>query len=166
MTLVVLAVAGAFVTFKDNDRFQNTFFHTDEHSKSAESSNSGHLEALRYGLKDIGKHPLGTGTGTAGPASAHNDGQVRIAEDYFVQVGQETGVIGAGLFIAICVTTGIAIARRERDSLARVLLTSLIGISIIGLFSHVWTDDTLCYLWWGFAGVAIARLRERSAPDK
>ncbi|MEO6513713.1 MAG: O-antigen ligase family protein [Candidatus Saccharimonadales bacterium] len=163
--LILLAVAGSFAMLKDNDRFQNTFFHTDEHSHSTESSNSGHVQALRNGLEDITRNPLGSGTGTAGPASAHNDGQVRIAEDYFVQIGQETGVIGAGLFIAICVTTGLALARRERDSLARVLLASLIGISVIGLFSHVWTDDTLAYLWWGFAGVALARLRERSAPD-
>jgi hypothetical protein len=29
------------------------------------------------------------------------------------------------------------------------------------LFAHVWTDDTLAYVWWGFAGVAIARVKER-----
>jgi hypothetical protein len=166
VTACALIIAAAFIVLKDNDRFQNTFFHTDEHSASSESSNSGHLQALRYGLRDIVHHPFGSGTGTAGPASAHNDGKVRIAEDYFVQIGQETGLLGLGLFVAISVAVGAALARRERDSLARVLLASLVGISVIGLFSHVWTDDTLCYIWWGFAGVAIARLRERSVADK
>jgi hypothetical protein len=158
---ILIIVAGAFSALRDNDRFQNTFFHTDEHSASSVSSNSGHLQALKAGTKDILKHPLGSGTGTAGPASVHNDGKVRIAEDYFVQIGQETGILGALLFMSITALCGVALARREHDSLARVLLASLIGISIIGLFSHVWTDDTLSYIWWGFAGVAIARLRKR-----
>jgi hypothetical protein len=162
----LLGVGGAFISLKDNDRFQNTFFHTDEHSQSSKSSNTGHLQALKQGARDIIHQPLGGGTGSAGPASAHNAGRVRIAENYFVQIGQETGILGLLLFVAICIQVGVALARRERDSLARVLLTSLVGISVIGLFSHVWTDDTLAYIWWGFAGVAIARLRERSAADK
>jgi len=168
--LVVIAalvvVGGSFALLKDNDRFQNTFFHTDEHSRSSESSNTGHWQAVKQGAQDIVHHPLGSGTGTAGPASVHNAGKVRIAENYFVQIGQETGVLGLVLFVAITVLTGVALMRRERDSLARILLASLVGISLIGLFTHVWTDDTLAYIWWGFAGVAIARLRKLSALDK
>jgi O-antigen ligase len=162
----IVAFGGAVLALKDNDRFQNTFFHTDEHSQSSMSSNTGHLAALKNGLHDTLHEPLGRGTGSAGPASAHNAGRVRIAENYFVQIGQETGVIGLALFVTILVLVGVGLARRERDSLARVLLASLLGITVIGLFSHVWTDDTLSYLWWGFAGVAMARLRELSAADK
>jgi hypothetical protein len=35
------------------------------------------------------------------------------------------------------------------------LLASLIGISFVNLLSHAWADDTLAYLWWGLAGIAI-----------
>lgn len=166
MVVAVLISGGALALLKDNDRFQNTFFHTDEHSRSSESSNTGHWQAVTSGAREMVQQPLGGGTGTAGPASAHNDGNVRIAENYFIQIGQENGLLGLLLFLAITLCVGVALARRERDSLARILLASLVGISVIGLFAHVWTDDTLAYVWWGFAGVAIARLRESSATDR
>lgn len=162
VAVVVLAGAGTLFALRDNDRVQNIFFHTDEHSTSSESSNYGHLAALKDSARDILHQPFGGGTGTAGPASVHNElGPTRIAENYYLQIAQETGIIGLALFVAILVIVALRLWRREYDSLARVLLASLIGISIIGLLSHVWTDDTLAYIWWGFAGVAIARLKPK-----
>ena len=159
---VVIVFAGVLIGLRNNDHVQNTFFHTDEHSRSSTSSNYGHFQALKDGLDDMVQQPLGGGTGTAGPASAHNTGKpARIAENYFVQIGQETGFIGLGLFLAINSLVAIRLWRREYDSLSRILLSSLVGISVICLLSHAWTDDTLAYIWWGFAGVAIARLKER-----
>jgi hypothetical protein len=160
--ICALVFAGGLYVLRDNDYVQNTFFHTDEHSRSVSSSNHGHLTALKAGVEDITDSPLGGGTGTAGPASVHNtQAPARIAENYFVQIGQEVGVLGLVLFLAICALLARRLWRRDQDSLSRVLLSSLIGISVIGLFAHVWTDDTLAYVWWGFAGVAIARVKER-----
>jgi len=156
VAVAVMAFAGAGYTLRNNDTFQNTFFHTDEHSQSSESSNQGHFAATASGLKDIIKYPLGSGTGTAGPASLYNNHPARIAENYFVQIGQETGVLGLGLFIAINVLLGLELWRRRGNPLAVVLLASLFGINFINLLSHAWTDDTISYIWWGLAGAVIA----------
>jgi hypothetical protein len=164
--LGLLVFAGVAVALRNNDHFQNTFFHTDEHSTSSKSSNTGHVVALKNGISDMVHHPLGSGTGTAGPASVHNDKPARIAENYFIQIGQETGFVGLGLFIAINCIVAIRLWRRDYESMARVLLTTLIGISVVCLFSHAWTDDTLAYIWWGFAGVALARLKERRVSSE
>ena len=40
------------------------------------------------------------------------------------------------------------------------LFGSLIGLTFINLLSHAWTDDTLAYVWWGLAGIAMAPLPE------
>ena len=94
--------------------------------------------------------------GSAGPASVYNSHKVRIAENYFVQIGQETGWLGFGLFIAINVLLGQALWRRRSDPLALGLFAALLGLSFINLLSHAWADDTLGLLWWGLAGVALA----------
>jgi hypothetical protein len=151
---MLIAVVG--YTLRDNDVFQNTILHTDENSLSAASSNQGHLSATRQGLGDIVRQPLGGGTGTAGPASAYNDSSPRIAENYYLQIGQEAGVLGLALFVAINVVLGRALWQRRRHLLPQILLASLIGISIVNLLSHAWTDDTLSYIWWGLAGAALS----------
>jgi len=47
--------------------------------------------------------------------------------------------------------------QRARGSrLALVAFAALVGISFVGLLSHVWADDTLAFIWWGLAGVALA----------
>ncbi len=155
-TVFLLAFTGITYLLRDNDTFQNAFFHTDEHSQSAVSSNAGRLYALQTGLRDVIREPLGRGTGTAGPASFYNSGQqTRLAENYFLQLGQEAGLLAVGLFAAI----NLLVARRlwlRKDPLARTLLASLVGITLINMLSHAWTDDTLCYIWWGLAGAALA----------
>lgn len=151
----VLAI-GALVTLRDNNRFENTFFHTDETSQSAISSNGQRSTALRSGVADIVREPFGRGPGTAGPASAHNIAPARIAENYYLQLGQELGWLGLGLFVAITIAVGRRLLALRRESFARVLLASLVGIVFINLVSHAWTDDTLGLLWWGLAGVALA----------
>lgn len=154
----VLVAAAAIISigFWHNARFQNFIFHTQEHSAVATSSNGGHVSAFRHGLSDVLHEPLGRGPGTAGPASVYNDGHpARIAENYYLQLGQEVGWLGLGLFIAINVFVAWLLWQRRADPLALTLLASLAAISFVNLLSHAWTDDTLSYIWWGLAGIAI-----------
>lgn len=156
MAVLLLLASVSLVVLRDNNRFENTFFHTDETSQSATSSNAQRTSALQSGLSDVWHQPFGGGPGTAGPASAHNNAPARIAENYYLQIGQEVGWLGLGLFIAILVAVTRRLFALRGDPLARTLLASLVGISCIALVSHVWTDDTLGLLWWGLAGVALA----------
>ncbi|MDB5181893.1 MAG: hypothetical protein JWP13_656 [Candidatus Saccharibacteria bacterium] len=161
--VLLVGGAAALVSFgalgyllRENDHFQNVFFHTNEHSQSSESSNFGHAKAVSEGLKDIARQPWGSGTGTAGPASVYNASEPRIAENYFVQIGQEIGIVGLSLFLVINILVSKLLWQRRRHTLASVLLASFIGITVINLLMHAWADDTLAYIWWGLAGAAVA----------
>ncbi len=153
----VIAFGTSVYLLRDNDTFQNAFFHTDENSQSEISSNTGRFNALSQGVRDIANEPLGRGTGTAGPASFYNTGkQPRIAENYYMQIGQEVGWLGIGLFVAINVYVGKLLWRARQNDLAMALLASLIGLTLVNMLSHAWADDTLAYLWWGLAGIMAA----------
>ena len=156
VVVTVLALA-AFVTFeaKHNTRFQNLFFHTQTHSAVKTTSDQGHIAGLKDGIHDMIHQPFGRGPGSAGPASIYNKDQPRIAENYFLQIGQETGWIGLILFLLINVGVGYILWLNREDPLALTLFASLIGISFVCLFSHAWTDITISYIWWGLAGIAM-----------
>lgn len=154
--LAVLAVA-ATITLRNSSQFENIVFHTQNSASSSPvTSNEGHIAALQTGLDDLADHPLGQGPGTAGPASVYNDNQVRIAENYYIQVGQETGWLGLLLFLLITAGVGYLLWLRRADPLALSLFASLVGLTLINMLSHAWADDTLAYIWWGLAGIALA----------
>lgn len=155
---LAIAVAGLAFVFKNSQVLQDTLFHTSNSSTSQQSSNASRLQAMKNGVSDIVHQPLGRGPGTAGPASTRNNHPPRIAENYFLQIGQEVGVIGMGLFITINCMVAKLLWTRRSDQLAKILLASLVGITFVNLLSHAWTDDTLAYLWWGLAGIALSPL--------
>ena len=161
---VAVIAAGALLLFRNNVHVQNELLHTQAHS-TAVSSNDAHASAAAAGVKDAVHQPFGDGPGTAGPASVYNGGHpARISDDYYVQVAQETGWLGLALFTGIVLLVAQELYRRiGRSRLALALFASLIGVSFVGLLSHVWTDDTLAFLWWGLAGVAVARPKGESA---
>jgi hypothetical protein len=165
--LFVVFVAG-LLTLSNVDTFQNAVFHTDESSQSSESSNAAHASSKIEGFKDVITNPLGSGPGTAGPASIYNtEAPPRIAENYFLQIGQEVGWIGLGVFVLILVGLARGWWREQGATLNRVMLASLLGMVVINMLWHAWTDDTVAYIWWGLAGIAygsqIARQHEKEA---
>lgn len=165
ITLAVIA-AGLLIGLRNNPRFQNFAFHTQTNSTSQHSSNEGHTTALKAGLSDFRHDPLGRGPGTAGPASVYNAPHpVRIAEDYYIQVGQESGWLGLVLFLVINVGVGYLLWLRRSDPLALSLFASLIGLTFVNLLSHAWADDTLAYIWWGLAGMALVQLPKIEHDD-
>lgn len=158
VTFAVCCVAGSgsVLVLRHNTRFEDTFFHTSQLSTSAQSSNQNRASALESGVRDILHEPLGRGPGTAGPASVHNSHPARIAENYFLQIGQETGWLGLGLFMVINLLLARELWRRTgTDRLPTMLLASLAGLTLVNLLSHAWADDTLAYVWWGLAGIAL-----------
>ena len=143
------------LVLRHNVRFENTFFHTSQASQSSVSSNAGHASALHQGLSEVWHHPFGSGPGSAGPASAHNFRPGTIAENYFVQIAQEVGVLGLAIFVAIMLLVARCLWQQRRQPLVMVLLASLLGLSVVNLLSHAWADDTLALVWWGLAGLVL-----------
>jgi hypothetical protein len=155
VTCLVLLSTGLTWQLRHNDFVQNTLFHSDETSQAKVSSNAAHSSALENGMRDVWRQPFGRGPGTAGPASVRNDHPARIAENYYIQLAQEVGLLGLGLFLAINGLVAWHLWHRWSQPLAKVLLLSLIGISVVNMLSHAWTDDTIAVLWWGLAGAAM-----------
>lgn len=157
LILAIVLGGGMVWQFRHNDTLQNTLFHSDEKSTSAESSNEARTSALQSAAKDVLKQPFGQGPGSAGPASFRNTkASPRIAENYYLQIGQEVGIVGILLFLAILAFLIRALLLRRRYAQAQVLLATLAGILVINFLSHAWTDDTLSILWWGFAGATLS----------
>ena len=164
--LLLIVFAGIFVALRHNSSFENFVFHTQTNSAVKTTSDQNHVSALKAGLSDLHHYPLGLGPGSAGPASVYNTGHPsRLAENYYVQIGQETGWLGLFLFVLINLGVGYLLWLRRSDPLALSLFASLIGLTFVNMLSHAWADDTLAYIWWGLAGLAMAPLPESSKKD-
>lgn len=119
-----------------------------------EGSTDNHWQATMGGMQRVLANPLGCGAGCAGPASYYGE-HPRISENYYVQVAEEIGISGLILWIGIVIMVAQRLWKRRDDYLARVLLAGFIGISVIGLWLHVWADDPLSLTWWLLAGATL-----------
>ena len=127
------------------------FHSSPDDSSLTEGSTDQHWQATAGGIERVLANPTGCGAGCAGPASYYGDSP-RIAENYYVQIAEETGISGIVLWIGIVVMVLQRLWKHRDDYLARVLIASFIGISAIGLWLHVWADDPLSLTWWLAAG--------------
>ncbi|MDL2363313.1 MAG: O-antigen ligase family protein [Patescibacteria group bacterium] len=153
--VLFIVFLGGLVSLRHNSRFENIVFHTETNSQIKTTSDAGHFSAVRDGVKDILHEPFGHGVGTAGPASVYNEKPARIAENYYIQIGQESGWVGMALFIVITLAVGYLLWIRRTDSLALSLFAAFVGLAFVNMLSHAWTDDTLAYVFWGLAGIAM-----------
>ena len=152
----ILIIIALLISFRNNPKVQNVLLHTQTHSASKISSDQAHLSALRIALNQVIAFPMGKGPGTSGPASVYNKYHAaRIPENYFLQIAEETGLIGIGLYLAITFYLMYCLWQNRENNLGLILFASLVGISIVNLFLFGWSDDTLSYLWWGIAGIAF-----------
>jgi hypothetical protein len=151
LVLIILGFA-----LRNNLTYENFVFHTDRSSKISSTSDQGHSAAFKLAWHDITHQPLGRGVGTAGPQSVYNHKPARIAENYYLQIGQEAGIEGLLILVAISILVARMLFSRRTEPLALVLFASFIGISLVNLLSHAWADDTLAYIWWGLAAVALS----------
>lgn len=167
IAVVVLASVG-YLLFKNNVSVQNHLLHTQAHSAIKKTSDKAHASALRDGIADVLRQPLGDGPGTAGPASEYNGKHLpRIAENYYVQIAQETGWLGLALFVSILVLVALELFEQISSSrLALVVFASFIGVAFVNMLSHAWADDTLAFLWWGLAGIALAKPRAKAGKHE
>lgn len=154
----ILLISITTLLLNNNKYFQNLTYHSQVHSKAPISSDQAHFQALKNGLKSLASDPFGKGPGSAGPASVYNNHPARIAENFYIQIGQEIGWLGLGLFLLINIGVGYILWLGRQNPLALILFASFVGLSFVNMLSHAWADDTLAYVWWGLAGIAISTL--------
>lgn len=122
------------------------------------SSTQGHWERTADGIYYLQQNPFGLGLGDAGPASNHfaTDYLGFIPENWFLQVGLESGFIGLVLFILILVFALYKLFKSEND-FAITLGIGLLGLIFNSLFLHTWESAAVALTFWGLAGLALAR---------
>jgi hypothetical protein len=159
--LIVLVVFGWLAVTVPQIRLAVFHSRADRATLTAGSSDQ-HWQKTIDGIKDVAAHPFGQGVGTAGPASFYNKNQPpKVAENYFVQIGQETGLIGLALFVTINCFVAYQLWRQRADTWAKALLASFVGITVVNFFLHGWADDPTAMTWWGIAGLYLFEGRRR-----
>jgi O-antigen ligase len=156
--IIILGSVAGGLALRSSKGVQDALLHVSSSSTARQTSNSGHATALKSGLQDLVREPLGRGPGTAGPASLYNTNfGERNSENYYLQIGQEYGWAGLLLFLVINVVLLVELYRLRTKSLACGLLVSGLGLIFVNLLSFAWSDPTVAYIWWGLAGVALLK---------
>lgn len=154
----LLIAGGVVYQLRDTSFVQTVILHDNPETGAELTSNQAHGQAIEQGLEDVKNEPLiGCGPGCAGPASFYETEGPRLAENYFIQIAQEVGLIGLALFLAINALVLKKLYQHKDESVALALLAAFIGITVANLLLHVWADDTLAYVWWGMAGALFSR---------
>jgi hypothetical protein len=65
-----------------------------------EPSIKSHWESLKAGVRTVAHHPQGYGLGNAGTTAQRFDVKIEAGESNYTEIGAETGLVGALLFIA------------------------------------------------------------------
>jgi len=122
-----------------------------------EPSTESHLSSLWDGVKTIAHHPQGYGLGNAGEVAFRAHVPLKAGESNYTELGVETGLLGALLFIAWNLAVLWTLAVRCRPALA--------GAFAAVLFVAIQTDaygiPWLGYVAWWVAGAALTASRNR-----
>jgi hypothetical protein len=117
-----------------------------------ESSTSEHLASLREGVHTVVHHPWGYGLGNAGVTAQRTHVTVKAGESTYTELGVETGVVGALVFVAWSLVLLRDLLARQAwlgAAFAAVLLlglqTDVIGVPWIAV--TVWALAARSGLW-------------------
>ena len=128
-------------------------------------------ETWRKTVATVPDHPLGTGLGSVGAASAPTQRKIKTTDNSFIKVLVEQGIPGLALFAvgfgALVVLLGRALSRasatRRAVGLAALAgFVSFLGMSLVGET----VEQPGKIVAWGLLGLAAAMgLRNAAAPD-
>ena len=163
LAILVITFAGMFYAAVNVAVLRQAVFHSSPGDPSlTEGSTDKHLTATLNGITRVVEQPLGCGVGCAGPASYYGE-QGKISENYFVQIAEETGIVGLIFFLCVVGYVAYRLAKNRRQQvLSRALLVTLFGYVAIGLLLHVWSDDPLSITWWLLTGAVIGNNEKSS----
>jgi hypothetical protein len=126
---------------------------------SDEGSNVIHEEGFFDGLAHIISEPLGDGLGTSAGVGLRFGTVTGISENYYLQVGTETGAVALLLFVALVVacTRGLRRTRdRTGDELAAGARSGLLALVLAAFFLHELTNKAVGWSAFAVAGAALA----------
>jgi hypothetical protein len=118
-----------------------------------EPSSESHLRNLWDGARTVVDHPQGYGLGNAGEVAFRADVPLKAGESNYTELGVETGLLGALLFIAWNLALLVSLARARQAALAAMLAAVL----FVAIQTDAYGIPWLAYcVWW----LAASGLRE------
>jgi hypothetical protein len=142
--------------------YQRTHAHTSAGGAAvngvSDASTESHWRSLRDGIETVVHHPQGFGLGNAGSTAARTGVPIKAGESTYTELGVETGLAGALLFIA----WSLALLWRVLPCVAWVG-ASLAAVLALGLQTDVIGVPWLAYVLWALAGTSY-RLRNNASP--
>jgi hypothetical protein len=127
-----------------------------------EESTEAHIESLEYGVRTLVEYPMGQGIGTSAGVGQRFEGARKVSENYYLQVGNEMGIVTMGAFVG---TTLLALAGLRRaaratpDESTSAFWGALCGLAVGALLLHTWIDIAVAWPVWGGAGAVLGFAR-------
>ena len=130
---------------------------SDDPFSAGESSTSGHLRALREGIKTVARHPWGYGLGNSGVSASRTIGSehVKAGESTYTELGVDTGVLGLLAFVGWLAAVFLGLRSRSPW-----LAASVAAVAVLGLQTDVIGIHWLSVVVFALAGAAL-----RASPD-
>ena len=126
-----------------------------------EPSIHSHWISLREGVRTVVHHPQGFGLGNAGQTASRTGTTIKAGESNYTEIGAETGLFGALLWIAWGLAIFIALvtaAWRTRWWAAAGIAAAFGATLVLAVQTDVIGDPWMAYCLWALAGIALRPL--------
>jgi len=126
-----------------------------------EPSIHSHWISLREGVRTVVHHPQGFGLGNAGQTASRTGTTIKAGESNYTEIGVETGLFGALLWIAWGLVIFVAVvttARRTHWWGAMGIAAAFGATLVLAVQTDVIGDPWMAYSLWALAGIALRPL--------
>ena len=151
---VIIVCVALLGVFRQTYVVQNLLLHADT-STVQEDPNQLRLSFGKQAAEHIKQYPLGSGPGTAGLVAISNPKGGVLTEDYYLQIAYEVGIIGIVLFVALLILLLSELYKSRAQPLALIVFCAGVGIALFGVLNHSWSNESLAFIWWFPAGLAL-----------
>ena len=124
-----------------------------------EPSAESHLSELWDGIQTVAEHPQGYGLGNAGEVAFREGVPLKAGESNYTELGVETGLLGALLFIAWNLTLLASLVRTRQAALPAMLAAVLLVAIQTDAYGIPWL--AYCVWWLAAAGLTYERRSPR-----
>ncbi|MGH9247388.1 MAG: hypothetical protein ACRD29_24370 [Acidimicrobiales bacterium] len=133
-----------------------------------EKSATAHVASFFRGVETLIADPLGRGLATsAGAGLRFAREEAVIAENSYLQVGNETGLTSMAVFAALSVALVFRLRRAATsvgDPTAAAVFGAAVGLTVGAFFLHTWADLVVSWTFWVLAGAAVGAADRTTAP--
>ncbi len=126
-----------------------------------EPSIHSHWISLREGVRTVVHHPQGFGLGNAGQTASRTGTKIKAGESNYTEIGVETGLLGALLWIAWGLAVFVALvttAWRTHWWAAAGIAAAFGATLVLAVQTDVIGDPWMAYSLWALAGLAFRPL--------